>query len=98
MQPVIVQTVPLAFALAINPNGFLSTAFATASAASVEWRVSGATPTDSFGLAAIDLRSPTLAESALSIMALSRSALTESRSLTDWERQDADEFFWMQFE
>ena len=42
--------------------------------------------------------SPTGLESGFALIALAEAVLPHSRSLADWERKDADEFFWFQFQ
>jgi len=98
MQATIIQQIPLAFlAVAMNPNLANQQAIATGSAASMEWCASGRMPTQSYVLPSLHGVVPAPAEPALPLIALAEALLPESRSLADWERKDADEFFWSQF-
>ncbi len=98
MQTTIIQQIPLAFlAVAMNPNLANHQPMTTCSAASMEWCVSSCTPTQSYVLPTLGRVRPAAREPALPLMALAQALLPESRSMADWERKDADEFFWSQF-
>ena len=97
MQPAIVPNIPLFVICALNPSVLDGKVWATGNLTSVEWRVSGGTPTQSFEFGAASEAAPTGAKSALSLIALAESVWSDARSLSDWERKDADEFFWSQF-
>ncbi len=97
MQPVIAQNILLPVVFAFNPSALDGKVWTTGNLASVEWRVSGETPTQIFEFGAALEAGSTGAVSALSLMALAESVLADSRALSDWERRDADEFFWSQF-
>lgn len=55
-------------------------------------------PTQSFEFGATSVASSIGAVSALSLIAVAESVFSEARPLADWERKDADEFFWSKFE
>lgn len=98
MRPTIIQQIPLAFlAVAMNPNVAGQQAIATGSAASMEWCASSCMPTQSYVLPTLDSVVPAAAEPALPLMALAEALFPGSRPMADWERKDADEFFWSQF-
>jgi hypothetical protein len=98
MQAATVQSVPLTIlALVMNPNGFERQAMTTGNAATMEWHASGGTPTESFDLMNFAAAVPSGPQAALSMMALAEAVLSDSRPLADWERKDADEFFWSHF-
>jgi hypothetical protein len=98
MQTAIVQNVPLAvLALAFNSYGFEGRVLATGSAATMELRASCGMPTDSSAFSTFAIPSAIGTESGLSMIAIAKAALPDSRPLADWERKDADEFFWSQF-
>ncbi len=93
-----IQKIPLAFmAVAMSPNLADRQAASTGSAASMEWCLSSGVPTQSFFLPVMDKIASAVIEPALPLMALAGALLPESRPLADWERKDADEFFWSQF-
>lgn len=87
--------IPLTFlTVAMNPYWANQQAIATGSAASMEWCASSAMPTQSYVATSV---STAAAEPALPLIALANALLPESRPMTDWERKDAEEFFWSQF-
>jgi hypothetical protein len=98
MQTTRIHHVPLTImAIAMSPSLADRQAVSTGSAASMEWSLSSYQPTRSFVLSAKDVDARELAEPAFPLMALAEALLPASRSLVDWERKDADEFFLSQF-
>lgn len=97
MQPAIVPNMPLFLACALNSSLLDGKAWATGNLASVEWGASGGMPTQSFEFGATSVASSIGAVSALSLIAVAESVFSEARPLADWERKDADEFFWSKF-
>ena len=103
MQPPVIQRIPitsLAFlaTLALSTNASQRLSVGSQSAATVEWQVVGEMPTQSFDSTPQDVRPPSAAAPALSLISLARAVIPDSRPMSDWERNAADEFFWSQFE
>ena len=93
----LIQNIPMAFLMACSATGLKGSASSgTWNAASLEFQSEVAVPRENFpanGLTANDT-----VGSSLTWIALGKELMPEGRSLLDWERQDADEFFWSQFE
>ena len=99
MQPAVIQNIPLAFlAWTIGSSAVHRETIATGSCASVEWQVDAGVPTQAFSPEHAGDPSLDEARSALALVALAGAMVPGSRPLADWERRDADEFFWSQFE
>jgi len=98
MQTTIIQQIPLAFlTVAMNSTFADQPAFATGSAASMEWSACTTMPRHTSELPFLETTPAVAPEPAVPLMALARALLPESRAMADWERKDADEFFWSQF-
>jgi hypothetical protein len=93
----LIQNIPMAFLMVYGATGLkCSASSGTSNAASLEFQSEVAVPRENFqanGLTEHDTLGPNLAW-----IALGKQLIPEGRPLLDWERQDADEFFWSQFE
>lgn len=88
---------PLAAAALFAASMTNPRALVTGTVASMEWCMSEGMPTQSYMLPDFGSLTPAATEPALSLMMLANALLPESRAMADWERRDADEFFWSQF-
>ena len=75
--------------------GLLAAYAGTANAASLSLESEASVPTQQFSPIC---QQPSDSSAALAWIAFARAAIPEARPMLDWERQDADEFFWSQFE
>ncbi len=91
----LIQHIPMTFLMAYSAAGLKGdVSTGTTNAASLEFQSELATPTENFSYCAPDQDE---ARTSLAWIALGKELLPEGRPLLDWERQDADEFFWSQF-
>lgn len=87
----VVQHIPMTLLVALGAGALKQSA---CNAASFELRAEAALPTQQFA-------NPSEGEcdttAGLAWMSFAKAALADGRPMLDWERQDADEFFWSQF-
>lgn len=80
------------------PVAFLSCAvvhIGTASAASLSVQSEASVPTQHFSPVNAN---PAGSSEVLAWIAFAKAVIADARPMHDWERQDADEFFWSQFQ
>lgn len=75
--------------------GLFAACAGTANSASLSLSSEASVPTQQFS--PISQRSSDNSE-ALAWISFAKAAIPDARPMLDWERQDADEFFWSQFE
>jgi hypothetical protein len=75
--------------------GLLAAYAGTANAASLSLESEASVPTQQFSPIS---QEPSDSSVALTWIAFAKAAIPDARPMLDWERQDADEFFWSQFE
>jgi hypothetical protein len=93
----LIQHLPMAFLVAYSAAGLKGSApTGTSNAASLEFQSEAEMPTENFPAYGVPAQDD--ASAGLAWIALGKQLLPEGRPLLDWERQDADEFFWSQFE
>lgn len=92
----LIQNIPMVFFLACGGTSMKGSASTgTSNVASLDFQSEATIPKENFptyGAAENDS-----ASSSLGWIAFGKELLPEGRPLLDWERQDADEFFWSQF-
>jgi len=94
------QQIPVApMACVLSANALRDSAVISSSnVATLEWTVAEGLPTQCSNLFAFGMGKDIPVESAgLALRTLARIALPDSRPMQDWEKEDADEFFWSQF-
>ena len=75
--------------------GLFAACAGTVNAASLSLESEASVPTQQFSPVT---HQPSDSSEALGWIAFARAAIPDARPMLDWERQDADEFFWSQFE
>ena len=97
MPKAIKQQVPFAllacFGPLINGNAIVP----SSNAATLELTMTEESPTQCSPVFAGEMARPVVRSDGLTLGALSRSTLPDSRNLEDWERKDLDDFFWSHF-
>ncbi|MEW6157037.1 MAG: hypothetical protein AB1813_06365 [Verrucomicrobiota bacterium] len=75
--------------------GLFAACAGTAHAVSLSLESEASVPTQQFSPSR---QQPSEVSDALSWIAFANRAIPDARPMLDWERRDADEFFWSQFE